>query len=399
MSVISPNETARTWQAQRPEAAVPLFLAEAAGDVGSMAGSRVAGFPIAIRLTEIDAAIAADEVAAAPVAVIQVAQDQPGSVERFAQLAKIGVPLVAAAFDPQLKLVRELILAGAHDVVPLPLSREELERSLKPLRQRIESQLQAVASANAKVVTVLKSVGGVGATSLLTQAAIRFAEDGRDRGRQACLIDLDVQFGDAAFQLGLAPQLSLQDLVEAGTRLDSDLLRATITTHPSGLKVIAAPPEMLPLESFSADSVLNVVELAAREFGTVFVDLPTNWTNWSLSLVARSDLVLLVTEETVSCLHRARRQLELLRSQELGVLDVRVVVNRIEKKVLKSVRLSDVEQALGRDVAFTVANDHPSMRAAIDRGVPLAEIARRSPLARDIGTMAQGIAIALGVES
>ena len=35
-----------------------------------------------------------------------------------------------------------------------------------------------------------------------------------------------------------------------------------------------------------------------REFGTVFVDLPTNWTNWSLSLLARSDLVLLVTEMT-----------------------------------------------------------------------------------------------------
>lgn len=398
MSVINPNETARTWQAQRPEAAVPLFLAEAAGDVGSMAGSRVAGFPIALRLTEVGAAVPAEEVAAAPVAVIQV-QDRPESVERFAELAKIGVPLVAAAFDPPLKLVRELILAGAHDVIPLPLSRDELERSLKPLRQRIDTRQEADASANAKVVTVLKSVGGAGATSLLTQTAIRFAEDGQASGRTACLIDLDVQFGDAAFQLGLRPRLSLQDLVQAGARLDPDLLRATISDHPSGLKVIAAPAEMLPLESFSADTVLNIVELAAREFGTVFVDLPTNWTNWSLSLVARSDLVLLVTEETVSCLHRARRQLELLRSQELGVLDVRVVVNRIEKKLLKSVRLSDVQQALGRDVAFTVANDHPTMRAAIDRGVPLAEIARNSALARDIGAMAQRIAAALGLES
>ncbi len=53
----------------------------------------------------------------------------------------------------------------------------------------------------------------------------------------------------------------------------------------------------------------EIVDLATREFGTVFVDLPTNWTNWSLSLVARSDLVLLVTELTVAGLNRARRQL------------------------------------------------------------------------------------------
>ena len=153
--------------------------------------------------------------------------------------------------------------------------------------------------------SVIKSVGGVGATALLSQLAIRFAQHEAAHGREACLIDLDVQFGDVAFQLGLQPKLSLADLLEAGARLDGDLLRATTTDHPSGVKVIAAPSEMMPLEGIPNEQLLQIVELAAREFGTVFVDLPTNWTNWSLSLVARSDLVLLVTELTVAGLNRA----------------------------------------------------------------------------------------------
>ncbi len=45
----------------------------------------------------------------------------------------------------------------------------------------------------------------------------------RRTGREACLVDLDVQFGDVAFQLGLRPKLSLVDLLEAGARLDGDL--------------------------------------------------------------------------------------------------------------------------------------------------------------------------------
>ena len=75
---------------------------------------------------------------------------------------------------------------------------------------------------------------------------------------------------------------------------------------------------MMPLEGVSNEHLMEIVDLATREFGTVFIDLPTNWTNWSLSLVARSDLVLLVTELTVAGLNRARRQLDLLESQDLG---------------------------------------------------------------------------------
>src|SRR5206468_844340 len=108
------------------------------------------------------------------------------------------------------------------------------------------------------------------------------------------------------------------------------------------------------------------VDLAMKEFGTVFVDLPANWTNWSLSLVARSDLVILVTELTVAGLARAKRQLELLASQGLQNLDVRIVVNRYEKGLAKTIRPSDVREALGRDIGYTIGNDFALVRTAID---------------------------------
>jgi pilus assembly protein CpaE len=241
-------------------------------------------------------------------------------------------------------------------------------------------------------------VGGVGATALLGQLAIRFAQHEAARRREACLIDLDVQFGDVAFQLGLHPKLSLADLLEAGTRLDGDLVRATATDHPSGLKIIASPPDMMPLEGMPSDHIIQIVDQATKEFGTVFVDLPSNWTNWSLSLVARSDLVLLVTDLTVAGVNRARRQLNLLQSQDLGNLEVRVVVNRYDKTMAKTVRPADVNNALGRNIAYTVSNDFAVMRAAIDRGVPISEIRRKTPLTKDLDNLDAGIAAALGLE-
>jgi pilus assembly protein CpaE len=399
VSVITPNETALNWKASKRERGVHLYLSGAEGDAAELAAARLAGFPVHLTILPTSDSIDPEELAGAAAAVIQVDADAAGSIKRFQKLASsVETPLIAASYEPPLALVRSLIRAGAHDVVPLPLSFEDVETSLAPLTEQLNRRSDAATTTRAKLVTVIKSVGGVGATALLTQLAIRFAHKEAGRGREACLIDLDMQFGDVAFQLGLAPKLSLGDLLDAGTRLDGDLLRATTTDHASGLKVVAAPREMMPLEGISSEHVLRIVDMATREFGTVFVDLPTNWTNWSLSLVARSDLVLLVTELTVAGLNRARRQLNLLESQDLDGLDVRVVVNRCDKVLSRTISVADARKALGRDVGYTVSNDFAVMRAAIDRGVPINEIKRKTALGKDLDGLDAGIAAALGLE-
>ena len=399
MSVINPNETAKSWHAQKREASVQLYLSGADGDAAALVGARVAGFPLSLNLLAETDFIDPEDLSHAAAALIQVDRDNPASIKRFQKLASVtATPLIAAAFEPPLSFVRALIRAGAHDVVPLPLDIAELEASLAPIRDQLAKQEQSARAGTGKTISIIKSVGGVGATSLLTQFGIRFAEREAACGRETCLIDFDVQFGDAAFQLGLRPKLSLADLIDAGSRLDGDLLRATITDHASGLKVIASPPEMMPLESLSSEQLLEIVELASQEFGTVLVDLPTNWTNWSLSLLAQSDLILLITEMTVPSLLRARRQLELIKDQDLQDLDVRVVINRYEKGLLRTVNLDDVEESLGRGVSYTIANDHAVMRSAIDRGIPIAEVKRKSALGKDIDLLDAGIAAALGLE-
>jgi len=399
MSVINPNEAQRSWQTSKREAAVQLYLSGVEGDSAELVAARVAGFPLSLNVIPVTDWIDPEELSAAAAGVVQVDPDTPSSIKRFQKLVQvIQTPLIAAAYDPPLALVRSLIRAGAHDVVPLPLNIEDLEASLAPVADELSNRHSAVGTTNAKVVSVIKSVGGVGATAMVSQLAIRFAANEAAHGRGACLIDLDVQFGDVAFQLGLQPKLSLADLLEAGARLDGSLVRATTTEHQSGLRVIAAPPEMMPLEGISSEHLTQIVDLATREFGTVFVDLPTNWTNWSLSLVARSDLVLLVTELSVAGLNRAKRQLRLLDSQDLGGLDVRVIVNRFDKSQSRTIRPADVREALGRDVAYTVSNDFLLMRAAIDRGVPIGDIKRKSAVAKDLETLDVGLAAALGLE-
>ncbi|MEA1072512.1 hypothetical protein [Sphingomonas sp. LY160] len=398
MTMYSPDRASAKWQADTGPAPVRLLLSGVNGEAGALVGTTVAGFPLDLVIVDPNEPIAPSVLHGAAAAVVQVSEDDEASIARFYALAAGDVPLIAAAYEPPLAFVRSLVRAGAHDVVPLPLDARELETALDPIRKMVAAQGRKTKTGRQKIVTIIKSEGGVGATALLGQLAARFAASESAMGREACLLDLDIQFGDAAFQLGLHPTLTFTDLLSAGKRIDGDLIRSIATMHPSGLAVIAAPREITPLESLGNDQLLGIVELAAAEYGTLFIDLPMNWTNWSLSLLARSDLVLMVTELRVASLHRARRQLDLMDSQGLQNVDVRVVLNRTQKGLFKTLDRGDAERVLRRPVAFTVANDHDTMTQAIDRGISIDEVRRKSPLGKDIGTMDTGVADALGLE-
>ena len=398
MSMHSPDNISSQWKADTGPAPVRLLLAGAEGEANQLVGARAAGFPLELVIVDPADPVDPSVLSGAAAAVVQVNEGDATSVARFEALAAGPVPLIAAAYDPSLSFVRKLVRAGAHDVVPLPLDPVELDTALDPIRRLVAEHGHRSRSGYQKIVTVIKSEGGVGATALLGQLATRFAAGEAVAGREACLIDLDVQFGDAAFQLGLHPPLNFNDLIDAGKRLDGDLMRSIAASHPSGLKVVAAPRDIMPLESLSSDQVLHIVDLATSEFGTVFVDLPMNWANWSLSLLARSDVVLMVTELRVPSLHRARRQLDLLASQDMGNLDVRIVLNRTEKGLFKTLDQGDAERVLRRPVAYTVSNDHDTMTQAIDRGIPISEVKRKCPLGKDIAAIDKDLATALGLE-
>ena len=398
MSVHSPDRSNTQWMAEVGPQPVRLILAGAEGEANALIGAKAAGFPLELMLADPSEDVEPSVLTGAAAAVVQVTEGNEKSIARFKALSAGPVPLIAAAYEPSLSFVRSLVRAGAHDVVPLPLDPEELETALDPIKRMVAEQGPRLRAGHQKVVTVIKSEGGVGATALLTQLATRFAVNERAAGRECCLIDLDIQFGDSALQLGLQPSLTFSDLLDAGKRLDGELLRSVATQDTSGLRIISAPKTIMPLETITSDQLLSIVDFATAEFGTVFVDLPTNWTNWSLSLLARSDLVLMVTQLRIPSLHRARRQLDLLASQDMDALDVRVVVNRAEKGMFRTLGLGDAEKVLRRPVSFSIANDHELMSLAIDRGVPLEEIKRKSQLAKDIVAMEQGVSAALGLE-
>lgn len=314
--------------------------------------------------------------------IIEVQPDSETSMRRIQDARRISpnLAIFAAVRDISVRTVRALIRGGVNDVIALPLQAEELAQIIADFRQSLATAKSGSRRAG-QLISVIKSVGGVGASTIATQLASLQARQGQ---ADICLFDLDLQFGNAGIYLGVGSPLNLADLLSAGSRVDGDLLRTVTVKTPSGLHVVTAPEDIMPMEAVNADQIYRVIELAHHEFDAVYLDLPGNWTNWSLSLAARSQTILLVIEMTIASLRQARRQIALLRSQDIDLSRLHVVVNRIDKGLFRSISFKDAEQAIDHPIAFSIANDFPLVSSALDQGMLIEELKPRSRICSDL---------------
>lgn len=389
--VMKADGPANDWTLNVGENCVHLILSEAEIAAADVPVNDVAGFSVALTMLSAGSAVPGDLLAKAKGVVIEVQPGMEASMRRLTALRADHprLPIIAAVRNAELAAVRVLLKAGVEDVIALPLSAQELAAVLTETKERI-AHLHTHQTKSGQLISVIKSVGGVGATTLATQAASLEARLGRQTGEQVCLFDLDLQFGNATTFLGLTSPLTLTDLLEAGNRVDADLLRSVTLETSSGLHLVPAPEEILPIEAVNPEQIYRIVDLATHEFDTVWLDLPGNWTNWSLSLVARSQVVLLVVEMTIPSLRQARRQLSLLRSQDISGSHIQVVANRVEKKLFRSIGLDEAQDALGHPIAFTIANDFPLVNAALDQGVLIDDFKAKSKVSKDFRTIVDG---------
>ena len=362
---------------------VLLILSEAEMVAAQLDAVDAGAMPILLNTLPLDAEIPAAALANASILVLEVSPANSASLERLSSVRTLypDLPVIAAVRDADLPLVRMLLKQGVRDVVGLPLPHAELVEILREISAGLRVET-ASEGALGQLVTIIKSIGGVGATTIATHLGSELAA--RNTGRGVCVFDLDLQFGDAAAYLGLSNDLTIANLLDAGARIDGDLLRSVATTTEGGLHVIAAPVDMMPIEAVNADQILRIIDLARQQYDYVVLDLPTNWTNWALSLVARSTAIFLIVELSVGSLRQAKRQLQLLNSQGISGSHVHVVANRVEKRMFRAIDLNSASLALGHPLELSIHNDHPLVRAAHDQGVLIQHIRAKSKIVTDI---------------
>jgi pilus assembly protein CpaE len=173
-----------------------------------------------------------------------------------------GTAILATAQDLSAQGVRGLIRQGVDDFIPQPFELADMRDALTTARAKL--QRARANRKSGKVISVSRAKGGMGASTLAAHLALALCEKPhrRDPEKQVALLDLDLQFGDLALMLDLEPNAEMVEIIRDPTRLDGALLRAAMMRHKSGLFVLPAPGEFVPLDALAVATAVKLIELA-----------------------------------------------------------------------------------------------------------------------------------------
>ena len=227
--------------------------------------------------------------------------------------------------------------------------------------------------------------GGVGTTSLAIETAHIMASAKRG---DVCLVDLDFALGMCAHYLDIGQVPSIEDLNADPARVDDTYVRAMLAHHEAGFAVLGAPGEMGANERVNPAMILRMLDVLSDMYPVLILDVPRLVRPWTQAALLAADRVCLVTELTIPALHVSR-----LRLDELGALGVEkadIVLSKYERRSFRaSIRRSDAEKALGREVTCVIGIDAHTPTEAINCGEPAGRVSADSRFVKDAGALAR----------
>jgi pilus assembly protein CpaE len=293
-------------------------------------------------------------------------------------------PVILLASGESSTLLEQALEADVADVLLLP---QMTENVVFAIRKSGHSGRRSTApgARRGRIVTVFSPKGGTGKTVIATNTAASVA---KYEGKKALLLDLDLQFGDAAIMLGIEPEKTIYDLVVAPGELDTEKLAGYVTRHASGLDILPAPLRPEDAELVTEAKLGQLLEVAKQSYDVIVVDTSPFFHGPMLATLDRTDELLLVCSLDVPTLKNVRLALQTLELLSFPTERVQLVLNRANSKV--GMKPGEVESALEVKVRFSVPSDR-AVPIAVNRGNPAVLSEARADFSKAVRDMAGAI--------
>ncbi len=339
--------------------------------------------------------------------------DRISEIITQAKQQKIHVVLVADNVSPL--ALHQMLRLGAEDFLPYPLPEGGLHETIEKLRRPAPSaaepapRLAAVPDApheippahpgfkakgdrDAVVLPVHGLAGGCGASTFAANLAWELATIQKE-GPRVCLIDLDFQFGSAATYLDLPRKEAVFDLLQDTANADSDTLLQAMLTFNDKLHVLTAPSDMLPLDFVTGEDIGRILDMAARNFDFVIVDMPRTVVGWTETVLVQAHVYFAMMELDLRSAQNALRLARTLKAEGLPHEKLRYVLNRAPKFTDLSAksRVKRMAESLDISIEVQLPDGGAAVTQANDHGLPLAETAAKNPLRKEIQKLAKSL--------
>jgi pilus assembly protein CpaE len=254
---------------------------------------------------------------------------------------------------------------------------QEVDRKLPPVRKVERRPL-------GKLLMVYSPKGGTGCSIVASNLAIALSKTTR---KKVALVDGNLQFGDSDVLLNLQGNRTIVDIANRIDELDSDLMNVMTASHPSGIRVLAAPPTPVAFERISTDTLKKVLSQLKKDFDYVLLDTWSRLDDTVLGAIDLADRILVVMTPEIPSIKSTKLFFDIAEALEYPIDQIDLILNKVIPR--DGLRADKIESSMQHRVLAELVFDPKQMRQAINQGSPLVMLQPNHPLSQSFLQLAE----------
>jgi pilus assembly protein CpaE len=306
--------------------------------------------------------------------------------------------------------LRRSMLAGAMDFLTKPFTSEELTTSIHRVYEMGASRRAAMPATpvvddarpdrpqmaargrppGGKLLLIYSPKGGTGCSTVAVNLGIAL---GQVTSRKVALVDANLQFGDLEVLLNLQGGRSITNATARLEELDSDMMAAILSPHPSGLQVLAAPPTPETSETITPEDIKAILELLRKDFDYVLMDTASHLDDIILAAMDLADRILIVMTPEIPSIKSTKQFFEIAEALQFPTDQIDLVLNKVLPR--DGIRPEQLESSIKHEIRAQLIFDPRSIRRSTNQGLPLIVSEPSNPLAESLVQLAELEAAAL----
>jgi len=200
---------------------------------------------------------------------------------------------------------------------------------------------------------------------------------------QSCLlIDFHLRGGDISLLLQTTPKYTIYDLLKYHSTFDDAMFQQALTSHSSGLRLLAGPPMFSDLQGIAPDFTQHLLAIGQASYPFVFVSCEDVVHAEQMQAVESSDDVLVLMRLDLATAHRAKQHYDYIVRN--GVSPERIHLVALGTGVRGELPISSVKELIGVPKVHCIPDDPAAVTASINVGNPLVLELPKSSTARAI---------------
>jgi pilus assembly protein CpaE len=309
--------------------------------------------------------------------------------------------IIMMSVQSETDYLRRSMMAGAKYFLTKPFTSEELSSSIRrvfdqggaaaPPAPTMETGIPGTSAVpskppprEGKLLLIYSPKGGTGCSVVASNLAIALSQT---TSKNVALLDGSLQFGDIGVLLNLQSGQTIADATRRIEELDSDLLSVIMSAHPSGIRVMTAPPSAPESDTITTEAYKRIMSRLKKDLDYVIQDTWSHLDDIVLSAIDLADRILIVMTPEIPSIKSTKQFFELAEALEFPAGQIDLILNKTFPR--DRIRAEQIENTMKHKVLAQFEFDPRVIRPTINQGQPLILAQPNHPLSQKFLQLAE----------